>query len=158
MNENKTILEIMNPREQKVWHGRYRDIGYKVSLHSIGKSHTPAKEGVWCFYIYLLEDKVINFPAIWLEDEIFKYKPEAKGRISHNYYIHEFQNLELHNGITFYKKHEYTEGFRYVEIGCDYNHLWDQERGYGYELEDILVDVQRCIDSAYDCGLVKEGE
>jgi hypothetical protein len=146
----------MRSEEQKLWRGSYRGIQYKVSLRAIGRDYTPASEGIWCFYIFLNEDKVKDFAPLWLEDEIYKYKPEAEGRITHEYYCEPFKSLEFHGGVTYYAKHGHTEGFRTVEIGCDYNHLWDMERGYGYRIEDILYDVRKCIDSVYENGLIAE--
>ncbi len=151
-----SIIDEMKPKMQDVWRGTYREIGYKVSLHGKGEEHTLAGEGTWCFYIYLVEKNMVNFPAIWLEDKIYKWKPEAYGYISHDYYCEPLNSLEFHGGITFYQKHGHTEGYRYVELGCDYNHLWDQERGFGYNIEEVLLDVKICIDSVYVAGLIKE--
>lgn len=150
------IKEEMKCKEQKCYRGNYRNISYKIILHSIGEEYTPAREGIWNFYVYLNENKVKDFGPIWLDDKIMKFSEESRGYISHDYYVEPLNSLEFHGGITFYAKHGHTDGFRCVEIGCDYNHLWDMERGSGYKLEDILYDVKACIDSIYANNLIKE--
>ena len=150
-----TIKEELKPEPQNIWRGVYRDIQYKVAHHGKGLDYTPGRDGIWNYYVYLHEDRVNDFARIWLNDEIRKYKPDVKGYVSHDYYgCRAFDDIHFHGGITYYAKHGHTEGFRCVEIGCDYNHLWYQERGYGYDLETILFDVKETIDSAYEIGLI----
>lgn len=103
----------------------------------------------WSYYIYLDEGKVQDFARLWLEDKVMKWKPEAKGRITHEYYVEPFNSIDLHGGITFYQKHGHTEGFRTVEIGCDYQHHWDRDREAGYPatLKSVVADAEASIDS-----------
>lgn len=147
--------EEIRTEERREWTGRYRDVSFRISLHAVGERYTPGSEGIWCFYVFLNEQAVPNFSALWLEDKVYRYKPDAPGRITHDYMASIPSGIEFHGGITYYAKHGHTEGFRCVELGCDYNHLWDSERGGGYTLEEIKDDVKRCIDSIYTTGLLK---
>lgn len=143
----------MKLSKSKVWHGRHRDVGFKISLSGEGEDSFMDGLGTWCFYVFIAEDAAANFPALWLADEIHRWKPEAKGRITHDY-CSITGDMEFHGGCTFYQKHGHTDGYRYVEMGCDYAHLWDRERG-GYVLEEILYDAKKCIDSLYENGVLK---
>jgi hypothetical protein len=150
------ITEELKPEQQDCYRGIYRDISYKISRHAKGQSYTPQSEGIWCYYIYLHESKVKDFASLWAEGEVVKITPESYGFVSYEYYKEPFNSIEFHGGITYYAKHGEFEGHRSVELGCDYNHLWDIERGYGYGLTDILVDVKSTIDSVYEANLIKE--
>lgn len=80
-----------------------------------------------------------------------KITPESKGWISHDYYSEPLIcDIELHGGISYYEKHNYLEGCRCVEVGCDYNHLWDHERGYQPSLEEVLSDACDTVDWLYE--------
>ena len=70
----------------------------------------------------------------------------------HDYYGSIVSEVELHGGITYYAKHGHSEGHRYVEIGCDYNHLRDHEHG-PYRIGEVVPD---CIASIED-AIVKLG-
>ena len=48
--------------------------------------------------------------------------------------------INFHCGCTYYEKTK--QGYK---IGCDYNHLHDNE--YGHSLENIESDVRKCIDN-----------
>ena len=151
-----TITEELKPEQQDLYRGIYREINYKIIRHAKGREHTPANEGIWCFYIYLHESKVKDFSKLWLPVKIVKFSLESRGYVNYEYYCEPFNSMEFHGGITYYCKYGETEGYRSVEIGCDYNHLWDNERGCGYDVEDILVGVKCAIDSVYEIGLIKE--
>lgn len=105
----------------------------------------------WCYYVYLHESKCTNFSELWLEDKLVKITPESEGWITHEYNEEPLLcNIEMHGGITYYAKHNYLEGYRCVEIGCDYNHLWDQERGYQPDIEEVLNDACNTVDWLYE--------
>lgn len=83
--------------------------------------------GIWNYYFYLHE---VNWPCIfpdwWLEDLISDY-----GKVYHHY--NHLDVCEFHGGITYYSKHGTMEGHRCVQIGCDFNHLWDEGVEYDFE-------------------------
>lgn len=142
--------------ESKKWKGSYRDIHFNIALSSVGEPHTPHSQGTYCYYIFLAESKVRDFTPLWLPDEVMQFTSSSTPYISHDYYSIEcLREVDFHHGITYYAKHGHTEGFRYVELGCDYNHLWDHEAS-PKNLGDILRDVENCIDSIYEANLIKE--
>jgi len=130
------------------WRGTYKGLHFQIKHWGVGQKHTPVSDGVWNFYIWLPESKLLDFPAHWLTPKLVKITPESPGFVSHDYYSIPAANIDgWHGGPTYYAKHGEVEGHRVVEMGCDYNHLWDYERGEPYELNDIVVDVQQTIDN-----------
>ena len=97
---------------------------------------------------------VPNFEEIWLPEEV---KSFSSGReyISHDYYgCPRLRNVEIHGGITYYAKHGHTVGHRCVEIGCDYSHLYDDQRDW--TMQDLFFDACATIDDCYERGLLAE--
>jgi hypothetical protein len=112
------------------WRQSISNILVEISLHSIGEPYTPGGQGIYCYYIFISEQKTPPdlFKSLWLEDKIVQIAPNCPRRITHDYYSLPLLNsVDFHVGITFYAKHGHTEGFRSVKLGCDYNHLWDTE-------------------------------
>jgi len=100
-------------------------------------------KGVWNYYVwlpeYLLKE---HFSKVWLEDELIQFTPTSPVRIAHDYMSAPFASVDWHGGITYYQKHGQIEGHRSVELGCDYSHLFDQERNYDYELDDVVAEAK----------------
>lgn len=123
MNKDKpTKLTWQLPREH--------NIHAEVTLHAIGKSYTPNSAGIYCYYIYIHESVCAEgvFDKLWLEDKLYRFLPEMPERVIHNYFDLEMLNeVEFHHGITYYDKRGHSVGHRCVVVGCDYNHLWDNE-------------------------------
>ena len=92
-------------------------------------------KGVWNYYImlpeWILKDK---FPSIWLDDLV----NESYSYISHDYMNASFADVYWHGDLTFYTKLGHTKGYRAVEVGCDYNHLFDMEQDY--DLESVVSE------------------
>jgi len=133
------------------WNRIHRDIPIKISLHAIGRDYTPEDKGTWCYYIFIRESKVPKevFQRFWLEDKTFQIAENCPVWVTHDYYTDDTSALDLSGGITFYQKHGHTEGHRCVEVGCDYNHIWDQERGFR-TFEEVLFDAQHSVDCLLD--------
>jgi len=54
--------------------------------------------------------------------------------------------FEFHGGCTYYSKdRDIFLGYFILKIGCDYNHYQDEQQQY--QLQDILYDVKKSIDS-----------
>lgn len=87
-------------------------------------------KGIWNYYITVFESLVPLelFNSLWLDNES-------------NYDLAPFSQVEWHGGVTSYKKLSQTPGCRSVKIGCDYSHLFDEERGYDYTLEEVTADA-----------------
>lgn len=133
------------------WNRRHRDIGIKISLHAIGRDYTPDNKGIWCYYIFIHESKVPVelFKRLWLEDERTKFTEVSPERITHDYYTDDISALDFHGGCTYYAKHGHTEGHRSVEIGCDYNHLYDQEEPFK-PFHMVELDAQNSVNKLLD--------
>ena len=127
-------------REQHVWRGTYNKIPFKISQHGVGETYMPA--GCWCYYLilpeYLLKER---FAEVWLEDKLVKFTDVSPERVTHDYYP--LDNFDMHGGITYYEKHGHSVGHRSVELGCDYQHLFDRERGY----TDYNMVLKDCLNS-----------
>lgn len=128
---------------QEAWRGSHKGVYFKVVLWNKGADHTPGGGGIWNCYIYIPEKRAVNFAKLWLEDNRFRFSPESPERIQHDY---SRLPIEMHGGLTYYAKHGHPEGHRCVEVGCDYNHLWDMERGGGYTAEYVAHDAVEAID------------
>lgn len=134
-------------REQKVWRGTHRGVPFKVMLW--GYDDTSLDK--WNYYLYLLERNCINFDKLWLPGEVVQFTECSPKRVTYDYYS-VFGEVEMHGGITYYEKHGELVN-RYVEIGCDFAHLYDDEAGW--DLESVVADMQVAIDSLYETGYLK---
>lgn len=100
-------------------------------------------KGVWNYYVFLPERLLKEkFADVWLPDERVKWSETGPERITHDYMRAPFADAEWHCGITYYAKHGQLEGHRSVELGCDYSHLYDQERGFDYTLEEVASEAK----------------
>lgn len=138
---------------QRVWRGRYRDVGFKIVSWPFRGLEDRFPSGAWNYYVYIQESACADFTAIWLKDKKVRFSEKAPFHITHDYYNSPVGDVEMHGGITYYAKHGHTEGHRCVEIGCDYQHLWDD--GKSYDEEDVLRDVEHTIDHLYERGLLR---
>jgi len=109
--------------------------------------------GNWNCYLYFRESACVNFRSIWLPDKRVRIAPDCPERITHDYYGCPLADIDFHGGITYYRKSGYSRGHRSVEVGCDYQHLYD---GYcSYSFTDLVKDAERAVDSAYELGILK---
>jgi hypothetical protein len=137
----------MNLNKKEFW--SFTHAGLYVSIVNWGKERGEFEpmnhgHGVWNYYVTLPERLLgEKFKEVWLEDKRFKFTPNSPEQINHDYYGHPFSDVDWHGGITYYAKHGQLEGHRNVELGCDYNHLWDSERGYNYTLEEVVADAKK---------------
>ena len=95
----------------------------------------------WTYYIFIDIDKIpkkYNPNSFWLPLETYEY-----GTLN---------NIYFYSGITFYSKVSGLEEGqkKIIKVGCDFNHLWDLERGYAYSYEDIYSHVTKTIHSLFD--------
>lgn len=115
-----------------------------------GEPHNNNGHGVWNYYIYIHERFVENkekFNSLWLEDRVVQFFETSPARVTHDYMTN-IPDFDLHGGITYYKKEGHTEGHRSVVVGCDYNHLYDQEHG-PYCLEEVFCDALASMNKIY---------
>lgn len=137
-----------NEPDRELWRGTHRGIPYEVSRHwRKGHSYNsePERKPVYCFYIFVCVEQFPeqDWPKIWLEQTfsdfgspIYRYG-NGKG----------LSELDWHCGQTFYEKQGINGPFRAIKVGCDYDHIWDDERHY--KPAWVAQDAIKCIDSLF---------
>ena len=145
----------------KSWTFKHKGLYCKISHWGVERANNFESlndgKGIWNYYVtlpeHILGDK---FAAVWLEDKKIQFSVNSPERITHDYYGHPFSEVDWHGGITYYAKHGQLEGHRSVELGCDYSHLYDMERGYDYTLDDVYADCCRTAEELAAIYLTKE--
>ncbi len=133
---------------------RYRNLTIELDNWRISDSQPPR----WCSYLYLYERWIPKavFESIWLPHRVVKMAPESYGFVTYDYEGSPLGAIEMHGGITYYRKHGEVEGHRCVQIGCDYNHLWDQD--IDYQIEEVAHEAVESADLAVErLGISQEG-
>jgi hypothetical protein len=127
-----------------VWRDTYLDLAFEIKHHSLEQNNG---KGIWNYYVVIPDTALSpeDFAKLWLD-------PEGSYTATYEltYYLTDklpIAKCAWHGGITFYEKiiHPDTK-FRAVKIGCDYNHLFDSEDGFPYNLEVVTSNVIRTID------------
>lgn len=147
----RTMLDADRaPEESKTrtWFGVYRGVRFEVKTWPMGPSSYRNEQG-WAHYLLINVDKQVPEEL----REKFWLKPRADlmfGKyLTHDYMDGPTAAIEFHGGITFYEK---TSGFeggdRWVKLGCDYQHLWDD--GQRYDVDDVTREAHVSIDSFWD--------
>jgi len=132
--------------KQNLWRGTHKGISFKIVQwnidHNFPEIYSPT--GTWNYYVFIHETTVAKpiFEKLWLPAKLEKIIPKSRGWVTHDYYV-PFGSIDMHGGITFYAKHGEIEGFRAVEIGCDYNHLYDNQTAWTVEM--VHADCIRTI-------------
>lgn len=109
------------------------------------KINHPHDHYQFCFYVYLDPTRFTNKTVankLWLRDTDKWWRTDKLPYI--------IQDLPWPGGITFYAKHLGANKYRSVEIGCDYGHLWDMERGYSTTLEDVITHSKHVVDKLHE--------
>ena len=143
-------------RKATQWQGTHRGIAFHVIVHeseAYPDGRLYPEKPAWCAYIFMRESQCVDFPSLWLPDEV---KQVSSGReyVSHNYMEGIVGSIKMHGGLTYYKKHGHTEGHRCVEVGCDYQHYCDE--GQDYDLQYVILDTTDSIDRLFAEGVLKE--
>lgn len=133
----------MKLRQKTTWSFEWCSLYVQIAHWGMDEGINEGK-GKWNYYITLPESLLKDkFAEVWLEDKPIKFFEMSPVRIIHDYNDCSFNQVDWHGGVTYYVKHGHTEGHRSVELGCDYNHLWDHERGFNTTLEEVLSDARR---------------
>lgn len=131
--------------DRKIYTGVYRGIRFEINNFNFGPIDTESR---WTHYIYIALDQQLEkelADKFWLEGTLID---GGNKYLRHDYYGSVIDNLEFHGGCTYYSKEAGFEGEpRVVKIGCDYQHLWDQDKQY--DLSYIYAEVIQTIDSLY---------
>lgn len=131
------------PHISTVWQGDHLGFHYKISHWGLENIHLNEGKGVWNYYVFLYESRIPDFQSLWLEPELIKITPESTGYVTYKYYDLAPAQLSWHGGVTYYAKHGELVGYRSIELGCDYSHLWDHENDFATTLDDVLYDVEQ---------------
>lgn len=130
-----------NMRKRTLWHHEYRGINIEISHHHVMDEH-----GTWCFYLHLSPEQ---FPEEVREKILPPVKETSWGK-TYDYWEHPLADLEWHCGITYCAiTTEPISSFPTIKVGCDYNHLWDQEYLGIYNEEMLRIDAESCVDSLF---------
>lgn len=126
---------------KEAWDGQYRNVKYEVIHWRLG----------WNYYLYI--------PIEQLPEE-YKNKFNLRGRASTFgsdkeplFYDYSgasiISDLDWHIGITLYEKKRNERG-KVVgyRLGCDYMHLWDEDKYYNIDI--VTGDAKHSIDKLWE--------
>lgn len=133
------------------WNQEYK--GIQVQIKFWGKPEQPREyaindgRGIWNYYLTIREAQCPEFfnDLFWYEVKTDKSEFSNPDRPTYNYYTDTTDAMNMHGGITFYKRHN-SPDFKTVaaEFGCDYSHLHDE--GLTYTKERVWEDARRSVD------------
>ena len=146
-----------------VWGGEYRDIRFEIINWRLG-GNNKGSFPCWNYYLYLPIDQIPpKYQRYFiLKGEYRKLFPNRQEHLIYEYsgasYI---SNFDWHGGISFYEKKLDGEGKLIgIKLGCDYAHYFDEQAGYLYDLDYVLMEVKQTIDKLHELipNLKGEGE
>jgi len=136
----------MEHRKSEVYSGKYLGVPYEIRRWYLSDG-TPC----WNYYLFLIEKQIPHvFESLWLPG---KRLAMARNHIAYEYNETIIGNLDWHCGCTYYEKISGFDGAdRAIKVGCDYSHLYDENKSY--DVSDIERDVIDCVDSLLDRVIV----
>jgi hypothetical protein len=152
MKTTKDTTEAPRLEMVRVWRGQHRGVQFQIKNRD-GIDGLDQPSGAWTAYIFLHETMLTNFDFWWLPDELSRFTEASPERVSHDYMR---LPAEMHGGLTYYAKHGHSVGHRCVELGCDYQHLWDE--GQHYSERSVMAETMGSIDKLYADGHMKSTE
>jgi hypothetical protein len=134
----------LNLRHVDVWRGTHRGIHYTIKrFDSVGLDGEKDHD-CWAHYINLHEAQV---PEGVLDRVFLPRRGEKDVWAWYDGDSSLLAGIKWHCGMTYYEYLRDVPGYRVVEAGCDYSHLWDEEAGYPYDLQWVQREAQETIDS-----------
>lgn len=125
------IRPVLNDWQK--WKGLYKGINFEICKWKPDYYRDKPeydKGYIWNYYIFVKPREL----------QTVKYK-DFPERIDYNAM---YPDIDMHGGITYFSRHK-TSGLHEVdELGCDYQHSWDE--GIEYILEDLIQDAKNTID------------
>ncbi len=124
------------------WDGSYQELRFEISFW--GEGVMNESKGMWNYYLLIPEQILAraDFETLWLSPQKTRYLKGGQEHILYNYYNSPLCDLDWHGEITFYTKNGGLDGAkRWIKVGCDYGHLFDQERCSPYTLESVTEDA-----------------
>jgi|TARA_Y100000034_G_scaffold93634_1_gene113351 hypothetical protein len=132
MNETKENNET-KMRYKETWAGRYNDINYEICCHA---KNAENPNGIWCYYIFLKAEK-LNIP-----EQPKDWEPPWRGVLYEEDWLMKHFEIDFHSGITYVRFCSKDM----IQIGCDYNHIWDEDMKEMYNEILLLRDCKFTID------------
>lgn len=132
--------------KKTTWTGRENGVGFEIAFW--GEGSMCDGHGMWNYYIDIPELALSedDFRRVWLEPSACHERSNGAAWPTYDEYNSILNVDSWHGGITAYYKRGGIDGApRYVRVGCDYGHLWDRERGYGYTLDKIERDARQTV-------------
>lgn len=132
--------------------GTHKDISYEIVNHSrsryagYGADMVPSP-GTWCYYVLVSEHMMPpeSFASFWLEPSRIDVRSSGIPDPRYEYCSAAFAEADWHGGVTYYEKFGgIDQAPRFVKIGCDFAHYWDEGREYTYE--QIEAEAKHTID------------
>ena len=139
-------------KHKDIWNGEYLNTRFEIVKWQLG-GDSPSSFPCWNYYLYLPIEQIPEeyHKYFVLEGKYDKMTPESCEWLSYDYmgtsYI---SDLDWHGGITFYEKCLDGEGKLIgIKLGCDYAHAFDEQAGYHYNLEYVLMEAKQTIDKLH---------
>jgi len=151
-------------KQKIVWNDTYRDVRFEINNFQI--DGLGSLKDCWTFYLYLpLEQLPKDIrKRFWLRPSLLLLMPldtprwkrfllKAKAWMTYSRKLYKYYDepliadLEWHGGCTWYEKYGIDFTPRAVQIGCDYQHFYDE--GHRYILSGVERDAKACIDSLH---------
>ncbi len=118
---------------QTVWSGRHKNCGWEIKKSKPCIDQYPS----WTSYIYITDKEMID--SLWIKDKknyTWGVVYEPKSILS---------DLPWNYGHTYYHQVEDNE-HRYIKIGDDYQHYWDESRRDCYNENLIFNNLKDIVD------------
>jgi len=127
---------------KETWKGEYKGVAFEVMHWRLG----------WNYYLLIPAEQLPKEiqPKFNLRSRTYKLSDDGREYIAFDYGgAPIISDLDWHGGITLYEKTRDERG-KVVgyRLGCDYMHLWDENRTY--YLESVVLDAKRSIDVLWE--------
>lgn len=130
------VIDVDSLKHKDVWSTKYKDVTILIEHHGVSE-HEP--HGIWCYYLVFRLD-CIDFP-----DQPDNFEPYGywDNWLNRWFMQHFDSDVGFHGGITYSEK----QGDNLVKVGCDYNHLFDQDMKEDYNQTILLSDAKDTVDA-----------
>lgn len=128
-------VEIMNLNESKAWNGDFRGVSFEI---------VNWRDTWWNYYLILSMQQLPD-ESYWLDAPSHIHDNGREYFSTRDVPI--LESVDNHCGWTYYARQD-INNYRTIKIGCDYQHLYDENRTY--QVSDILRDVKRSINSLWE--------
>jgi hypothetical protein len=135
------------------WNGEYRNVRFEVVKWRLG-GNSEGSFPCWNYYLYLPIEQIPEeyHKYFFLKGEYRKLSPDGQDHLMYDYsgasYI---SDLDWHGGLTLYEKQQDGENkIIGVKLGCDYAHHFDEQAGYPYTIEYVLMETEQTIDKLHE--------